>query len=116
VLDEEVRALALAFRSERDWEQFHTPANIAIALAVEAGELLAHFQWSSAASSALEGKKREAIEEEVADLAILLTYFAHDLNIDLNKVVRRKLALNAERYPVALAKGSAKKYTELGGT
>ena len=115
MLDQEVRELALAFRSERDWEQFHTPVNIAIALAVEAGELLAHFQWSSSDDGALAGRKREGIEQEVADLVILLTYFAHDLNIDLNMAVRRKLALNAAKYPVALAKGSPRKYTELGG-
>jgi dCTP diphosphatase len=112
VLDQEVRKLALRFREERDWEQFHTPANLAIAIAVEAGELLAHFQWRSD-DSEIDDKQRAGVEQEIADLAILLTYIAHDLNIDLEGAVRRKLELNAKNYPVALARGNAKKYTEL---
>jgi NTP pyrophosphatase (non-canonical NTP hydrolase) len=104
---------ALAFRRERDWEQFHTPQNLAIALAVEASELLEHFQWLRPNEPAAADSKREAIELEVADIAILLSYFVHDLGIDLDEVVRKNLLLNSARYPVHKSHGNATKYSEL---
>lgn len=104
----------LSFRREREWEQFHTPKNLSAAIAVEAAELLECFQWAADSDlDALVVKEREAIEREVADIAILLSYLSHDLGIDLNEVMRRKLELNRSKYPVELARGSAKKYDRL---
>jgi NTP pyrophosphatase (non-canonical NTP hydrolase) len=104
----------LAFRRERDWEQFHSPRNLAAALSVEAAELLEHFIWASdAEAAAVAADKRRAIEAEIADVAMYLSYLACDLGIDVDAAVRAKLALNAERYPVDKAKGSSRKYTEL---
>ena len=107
-----VQAL-LDFRRERDWEQFHSPQNLAIAISVEAGELLERFQWMRAGESRPESTQGEAVEHEIADLTILLTYLANDLGIDLNDAVIRKLRVNAERYPVEKSKGSAAKYDKL---
>lgn len=104
---------ALTFRRERDWEQFHTPQNLAIAISVEAGELLERFQWMQSGDAPLSDKGRLAIEHEMADIAILLSYLVHDLAVELDDAVLRKLALNAERYPVDKARGKATKYDEL---
>jgi len=97
----------------REWEQFHTPQNLAIAIAVEAGELLEQFQWLLPSDAAVPSTRRSAIEAEIADVAILLSYLANDLNINIDKAVERKLAANAERYPIEKARGSAKKHNEL---
>ena len=103
-----------AFRDERDWAQFHTPKELAVAIAAESGELLQHFVWQSTEQSAqrLE-QRREAICDEVADVAILLFEFADHLGLDLAEVMRAKLAKNAQRYPVEKARGSNRKYHEL---
>lgn len=104
----------LQFRHEREWEQFHTPRNVAVALVVEAAELLECFQW--ALDSELEDfvvRKRDAIEDEIADVAILLSYICADLHVDLDTVVRRKLQKNAAKYPRHLARGNATKYDKL---
>ena len=113
VLDPRTLEAALAFRRERDWEQFHSPRNLAIAIAVEAGELLEHFQWMRDGEARPTSDAREALELEMADVAILLSYLAADLGVDLDASVRRKLALNAARYPVEKARGSALKYDRL---
>jgi len=105
--------LALEFRRERDWEQFHTPQNLAIAISVEAGELLEQFQWMLRDDASRSDEKQKAVAQEVADLAILLSYLANDIGIDIDEVVRRKLELNASRYPVDKSRGNAAKYTEL---
>jgi NTP pyrophosphatase (non-canonical NTP hydrolase) len=104
----------LEFRRARDWEQFHTVRNVATALSVEAAELLEHFVWSNdyQAPHILE-EHRPAIEAEVADIAILLTYLTHDLSIDLQAVVSKKLAVNERKYPLEKSYGSNKKYTDL---
>ncbi len=99
----------LTFRREREWEQFHTPKNLAIGIAVEAGELLEQFQWTAdAPASGLDPSA--SLQDEIADVAILLTYLAHDLGINLDAAVSRKLAINAVRYPVARSKGNAVKW------
>lgn len=104
----------LAFRGEREWEQFHTPKNLSIALAIEAAELLECFQWAKDEEiSELVQSERTAIEDEIADIAILFCYLCHDLNIDLETAVRSKLEKNHEKYPVLLARGNAKKYDRL---
>ncbi len=99
--DETVEQL-MAFRREREWEQFHTPKNLAIAISVEAAELLEQFQWSSDDASV---DATEAIRHEMADVAILLTYLAKDLGVDLDSAVRAKLVLNAAKYPVERNRG-----------
>lgn len=106
---------ALSFRRARRWETFHTPGNLAKGLVIEAAELLEHFQWSRGRDEddAAVAEKRRQIEDEVADVAVYLVYLCEDLGIDLAAAMRRKLRLNAAKYPVAKARGSAKKYTEL---
>jgi NTP pyrophosphatase (non-canonical NTP hydrolase) len=104
----------LSFRGERDWEQFHTPRNLAAALVIEAAELLECFQWASDASlDDIVSERRQNIEQEIADVTILLSYLCHDLKVDLEDAVRRKLETNRGKYPVALARGTAKKYDRL---
>lgn len=102
------------FRDERDWMQFHNPKNLAISISIEANELLEHFQWKSLEESeayAIEAK--DAIADEVADVAVYLIEFAENLGIDLQGAILKKLAKNEEKYPTEKAKGNAKKYTEL---
>lgn len=104
----------LEFRRVRDWEQFHTPRNLASALSVEAAELLEHFVWTSDQQVPhITEERRAAIMAEVADIAILLTYLSHDLSIDLETVVSQKMAENERKYPLARSYGSNKKYTDL---
>ncbi|HWX46230.1 MAG TPA: nucleotide pyrophosphohydrolase [Solirubrobacteraceae bacterium] len=104
------------FRDERDWGQFHTPKNLALGIAVEAGELLEHFQWIADADvpGYLE-RHRPEVAEELADVAIHVIQLANALGIPLGEALRAKLALNAERYPVALARGNAAKHGDRGG-
>lgn len=101
------------FAAERDWEQFHTPKNLAMALAGEAGELLEEFQWLTPEESQQLSDDPEAlgrVEEEIADIQIYLLRLTEKLDIDLEEAVRHKLAENAEKYPVSVAKGNATKY------
>lgn len=104
----------LDFRRVRDWEQFHTPRNLATAISVEAAELLEPFRWASE-TQALEIVQTHRLEiaNEIADIAILLTYLAHDLAIDIDAAIAAKLLSNAGKYPVEKARGSNKKYSEL---
>jgi NTP pyrophosphatase (non-canonical NTP hydrolase) len=102
------------FAAARDWEQFHTPKNLAMALAVEAAELLEHFQWLTAAQSArLDARRKRAVADEIADVLLYLTRLADVLGIDALAAARRKIRINARKYPVSRAKGNARKYTEL---
>lgn len=108
-----LRRSVLDFRSARDWEQFHTLRTLSAALVVEAAELAEITQWTP--DSDLVTRSVEArckIEEEVADLCILLTYLVHDLAIDVDEVVRRKLQANGVKYPIEQFKGSSRKYNE----
>jgi NTP pyrophosphatase (non-canonical NTP hydrolase) len=103
-----------AFRDARDWAQFHNPKEMAVAIAAEAGELLQHFVWQDAVQSLDRVSTRRAeIGSEMADVAILLFEMAANCGVDLGAVMRAKLARNEERYSVAKAKGSNKKYNEL---
>jgi len=113
MLPPDLVAELIDFRAERDWQQFHTPRNLAISLALEAGEVLELFQWEDRQGDALH-IVLPALRDEVADVAVYLTYLCHDLGIDLDAAIRSKMLKNREKYPVALAKGSAKKYTEFG--
>jgi NTP pyrophosphatase (non-canonical NTP hydrolase) len=111
-----LQAKILAFAAEREWQQFHDPKNLAMAVAVEAGELMDHFRWVSNAESmhALDdATTRAGVEEETADVMILLLEFAAVAKIDITAAVERKLAKNAARYPVALSKGNATKHDRL---
>ena len=102
------------FAAARDWEQFHTPKNLAMALAVEAAELLEQFQWLTPKESArLNARARRAVEDEIADVLLYLTRLADVLGIDPLAAARRKISINARKYPVGRAKGSARKYSEL---
>lgn len=114
ILTDELLDDLLKFRIERDWQQFHTARNLSASLAIEASELLECFQW--ARDSELDHivvDQRTHIEEELADVAILLTYLCSDLRIDINAAVRRKIIANTEKYPVERAKGNSRKYDKL---
>lgn len=102
------------FARERDWERFHSPKNLAMALAAETGELLELFQWLGEDESrrvAREPGTAREVRDEIADVLVYLVRLAGVLEIDLDEAVRSKLATNAARYPVALARGNAVKYS-----
>lgn len=101
------------FVAERDWDQFHSPKNLSMALIAEAAELVEHFQWLTEEQSAnLPPEKLAEVELELADIQIYLVELADRLQLDLMAAVERKLALNAQKYPVDKVRGSSKKYTE----
>lgn len=101
------------FARERDWEQFHSPKNLAMALAGESGELLEHFQWlSEPQSAALAADKKDAVALEMADILIYLLRLSERLDIDLLDAAYRKTAINAQRYPVDKVKGDARRADE----
>jgi dCTP diphosphatase len=100
------------FAEARDWPQFHTPKNLAMALSVEAAELLECFQWLTPEQSArIAGRERHAAEEEIADVLLYLLRLSDVLGIDPLQAAQRKIAVNARKYPVASARGSARKYS-----
>lgn len=112
---ERLQQLLIEFRKARDWEQFHNPKDVAISLALEAAEVLEHFQWKSPEEIKEYIKKnKDDIGEELADVFNWVLLLAHDLDIDIIKASDDKIAKNALKYPVEKAKGSHKKYTELG--
>lgn len=101
-----------AFVAERDWAQFHTPKNLAMAMIVEAAELVEQFQLDTPAESqVLTPEKREAVSHELADTFVYLLRIAEVLQIDLVEAAHQKIDLNAKKYPVEKAKGSNAKYT-----
>ena len=102
------------FAQARDWQQFHSPKNLASALVVEAGELLEHFQWMTETQSrALPPEKRDTVGAELADVLLYLIQLASALGIDPIAAAQAKLKLNAQKYPADLARGTSKKYDEL---
>lgn len=108
-----IRRRVREFVVERDWDQFHSPKNLSMALIVEAAELVEHFQWlTEEQSNNLSPEKLAEVEQELADIQIYLFSIAAKLNLDLISAVDKKLALNAQKYPLDRARGSAKKYTE----
>ncbi|THK43260.1 nucleotide pyrophosphohydrolase [Methylophaga sp. SB9B] len=114
MINAELLKQLIEFRRERDWEQFHNPKDIAISLSIEAAELLEWFQWrdKTEIQQMLETDKREALEDEIADVAVYLSYLCYDLNIDLEQAIKRKMDKNAAKYPVEKVKGRADKYNE----
>jgi NTP pyrophosphatase (non-canonical NTP hydrolase) len=111
---ESLRARLAAFAAERDWDQFHNPKNLAMALAGEAGELVEHFQWLSFEQAAnLAPATREEVALECADVLLFLLRLCDKLGIDLAAAADRKLVLNAKKYPVEKSRGKATKYDKL---
>ena len=111
---EKLRDALREFALERDWNQFHSPKNLAIALSVEAAELLEHFQWMPEASSAaLPAPTLAQVREELADVLLYLIRLSDKLGLDLASAAWDKLMLNAQKYPPDKARGTSKKYTEL---
>jgi dCTP diphosphatase len=111
---DEIRARVLRFVAERDWEQFHSPKNLAMALSVEAAELLEVFQWLTEAQSREAAPEvKAAAADEIADVLIYLLQLSHRLGIDPVAAARDKIAKNAAKYPIEKARGLSKKYTEL---
>lgn len=112
----DLKARVLAFVRERDWEQFHSPKNLSMALAAESGELMEHFLWSTAEESkavAADAAKRGKIADELADVVIYALEFANITGLDLAAAIESKMAANAKKYPVEKARGRSDKYTEL---
>ena len=110
----DLRARLRRFAAARDWQPFHTPKNLAAALAVEAAELLEHFQWLTAEESArLPRATRAEVAAEIADVLLYLVRLADVLDIDLVPAARRKLRVNARKYPVKKARGRSTKYDRL---
>ena len=103
------------FAREREWEQFHGPKNLAMALAVEAAELMEHFQWlTERQSGELSSAAKEQVATELADVFIYTVRLADRLGVDLEPAVEAKILANAAKYPIEKSRGNAKKYSELG--
>lgn len=110
----QLRHAVRAFADARDWQQFHAPKNLAMALAVEAAELMEPFQWlGEDASRSPDAATLAAVRDEMADVLIYLVRLADQLDVDLLAAAADKLERNARKYPVELARGNARKYTQL---
>jgi NTP pyrophosphatase (non-canonical NTP hydrolase) len=110
---EELRQRVRAFVAERDWERFHSPKNLAMALSVEASELVELFQWlTEEESGTLDPDRRQRVAEEMADVLWFLVRLSDRLGIDLLQAAEAKLAANAAKYPADLVRGQSKKYTD----
>ncbi|RFC41723.1 MAG: NTP pyrophosphatase [Verrucomicrobia bacterium] len=112
----DLKTRVLAFARERDWEQFHAPKNLSMALAAEAGELMEHFLWTTPEQSVAvvqDPAKRRKIEDELADVVIYALEFANIAGMDVAGAIERKMADNARKYPVEKSRGRSDKYTEL---
>ena len=113
-MNDEILTNIRDFRDERDWAQFHNPKDMAIAISIEASELLEHFLWKTTEESEQRVlEKRAEISDEIADIAVYLLELADNLNIDLAHAIKNKMKKNAAKYPVDKSKGSHVKYTEL---
>ena len=113
---QELRDALIQFRDARDWKQFHTPKDLALAIAIEAGELGERFLWKGVEeinADLQDPKKREAVQEELADVVNYAIALANILNVDIVSACLAKTAKNEAKYPVEKSKGSSKKYTEL---
>jgi len=104
----EITGAILKFRDERDWEQFHNPKDLAVALNVEAGELLEHFLWKDADEA-----DPEKVREELADVLNYSFLIAEKYGLDIKEIMLEKIKSNAQKYPSDKAKGTAKKYSDL---
>ena len=104
----EITEALLKFRNERDWEQFHNPKDLAVALSIEAGELLENFLWKDPQEA-----DKEKVKSELADVFAYAFLIAEKYDLNVQEIVLEKIQQNADKYPVEKAKGSAKKYNEL---
>jgi dCTP diphosphatase len=115
-MSEALRALQqrlAAFAAARDWEQFHSPKNLAMALSVEAAELVEEFQWlTEQQSQALDPERRERVRLELADVFIYLLRLADKLDVDLMRAADDKIALNEQKYPAERVRGDSRKYSD----
>jgi NTP pyrophosphatase (non-canonical NTP hydrolase) len=115
-MSEALRALqqrVAAFAAARDWEPFHSPKNLAMALSVEAAELVEEFQWlTEEQSRSLDAERRERVRLELADVFIYLLRLADKLGVDVMRAAEDKVALNENKYPAERVRGDARKYTE----
>ena len=110
---EDLRETIRMFIEERDWEQFHSPKNLAMALSVEVAEIVEHFQWLTEEESRnLPPEKLAEVREELGDVMIYLTELAGKLGVDPVEAAKAKLGINERKYPADLVKGKAAKYTE----
>jgi dCTP diphosphatase len=112
----ELKSRVLSFARDRDWEQFHAPKNLSMALAAEAAELMEHFLWATPEKSraiAQDGSKRLKIAEELADVVIYALEFANATGIDVSAAIEAKMEANAKKYTVEKSRGRAEKYTDL---
>jgi len=108
-----LRAIVRQFVDERDWDQFHTPKNLASALSVEAAELLEHFQWlQSGRAGELGAAKLQEVRHEMADVLVYLVRLADKLDVDLFQAVEEKMVLNRAKYPADQVRGDMRKYDE----
>ena len=105
---EEIIQALLKFRNERDWKQFHNPKDLALAISIEAGELLELFLWKNA-----EDANKEKVKEELADIFSFAFLLAGKYDFDVKQIILDKIKVNSEKYPINKAKGTAKKYDEL---
>jgi NTP pyrophosphatase (non-canonical NTP hydrolase) len=114
MISEKLKERLIDFRRKRDWEKFHKPKDLALSIVIEAAELLENFQWKTDEEVArmLKGRSFERISEEIADIAIYLTYLCNDLDIDLEDAVSKKIEKNMKKYPADKVRGSARKYNE----
>ena len=115
MISEDLKKELIEFRKKRDWEKFHKPKDLAVSLVIEASELLENFQWKTdkEVSEMMKGESyKNKVREEIADIAIYLTYFCNDLGIDVEDAVSKKLKKNRKKYPSDKVRGSAKKYNE----
>jgi NTP pyrophosphatase (non-canonical NTP hydrolase) len=114
-LVDDLRGAIKAFIEERDWEQFHSPKNLAMALSVEVAEIVEHFQWlTEEQSQNLSPEKLAELWQEIGDVMIYLTELSDKLGIDPVEAAKAKVLINGQRYPAELVKGKASKYTEYG--
>ena len=106
----DLKAQVVTFVQERDWEQFHSPKNLSMSIAIEAAELMEHFQWLTLEESRTircDASKMDSIREEVADIVLYVLNLCNQLSIDLSTCVMDKIAKNAHKYPIGLVKGRA---------
>lgn len=102
----EIKNRIRKFRDDREWSQFHTPANLAKAISIEAGELLEHFLWD-------DNYDKEEVCEELADVIIYCLHMADSLDVNIEDIINMKMDINEKKYPVEKSKGTSKKYTEI---
>ena len=108
-----LQAYLRQFAKDRDWDQFHSPKNLSMALSVEVSELLENFQWlTEEQSHTLDEQQRAAVADEIADVQMYLARLADKLDINIGEAIEQKIVKNEAKYPVEKVKGSSKKYTE----